>query len=204
MYQCWDEHGSHEFMLRNRRLQAQAGRPMPQINEEYGYEDHYPQGWGESRRAPARCADNRRRLAWGMCMAGCYQTTGERADRGTGKGTDTGGGWINGRGDESMTMLAGYGHMVDFFSSFEWWRAEPHDELATDGAYCLAEPGRQYAVYLPAGGRVTVKLEQGAYGAHWFNPRTGEVIPLEQAQGPSWTSPPAPDQGDWALLLRPA
>jgi len=202
MYQCWDEHGGHDFMLRNRCLQAESGRPMPQVNEEYGYEDHYPQGWGESRKAPARSADNRRRLAWGMCMAGCYQTTGERADRGTGRGADTGGGWINGRGDDTMTMLVGYSHMRAFFESFEWWKAEPRDDLVTSGAGCLAEPGRQYAVYLPAGGSVTVRLEPGSYRAQWFDPRTGQSTPLPPARGPSWTSPPALDGEDWALLLR--
>ena len=42
---------------------------------------------------------------------------------------DSGGGWRNGRGDDTMTMLRGYAHMVDFFTMFEWWKTEPHDEL---------------------------------------------------------------------------
>jgi len=128
MYQQWDESGGFQFMLDNRRKQTQTGRPIPQVNEEYGYEDHYPT-WGGNRKAPARSADNRRRLAWGMYMAGCYQTTGERADTGTGWGPDTGGGWINGRGDESMVMLKGYGHIVDFFTSIRWWKLEPNNEF---------------------------------------------------------------------------
>jgi len=128
MYQQWDESGGYQFMLDNRRKQAQIGRPIPQVNEEYGYEDHYPT-WGGNRKAPARSADNRRRLAWGMYMAGGYQTTGERADTGTGWGPDTGGGWINGRGDESMVMLKGYGRIVDFFTSIPWWKLEPNNEF---------------------------------------------------------------------------
>jgi hypothetical protein len=70
-----------------------------------------------------------RRTAWDIAMAGAYGTTGESARRGTGIWPDTGGGWVNGRGDDTMTMLAGYAHMVDFFTSFEWWKTEPHDEL---------------------------------------------------------------------------
>ena len=128
MYQCWDEAGGYRFMLNNRRQQQQVHRPMPQVNEEYGYEDHYPR-WGGNRKPPARSADNRRRLAWGMYMAGCYQTTGERADTGTGWGPDSGGGWINGRGDNSMVMLKGYGHIVDFFTSIPWWKLEPDNEF---------------------------------------------------------------------------
>ncbi|MEW6750107.1 MAG: DUF4038 domain-containing protein [Candidatus Latescibacterota bacterium] len=107
MFQSWDEGGGYAFMLRNREEQAATGRPMPQVNEEYGYEDHYPT-WGGNRRAPSRSADNRRRLAWGIHMAGGYQTAGERADTGTGWGPDTGGGWINGRGlDQAGRHRAG-------------------------------------------------------------------------------------------------
>ncbi len=202
MYQQWDEHGGHDFMLKNRREQAATGRPIPQVNEEYGYEDHYPAKWGEGRTAPARSADNRRRLAWEMCMAGGYQTTGERADTGTGWGPDTGGGWINGRGDDSMVMLRGYAHMVAFFTGFEWWKADPRPDLVSAGAHCLAEPGRQYVLYLPKGGTAMLALEPGTYRARWYNPRTGRFLPdLPAATGAQWTSPSAPDSEDWALLL---
>jgi hypothetical protein len=64
-----------------------------------------------------------------MYMAGAYQTNGERADTGTGWGPDTGGGWINGRGDDSMTMFVGYGHIVDFFTSLPWWELVPDDDF---------------------------------------------------------------------------
>jgi hypothetical protein len=99
-------------------------------------------------------------------------------------------------------MLNGYAHMADFFTSFEWWKAEPHDELVNNGAYCVAELGRAYAVYLPKGGKVTVELQPGSYRAEWFSAMTGEIVPLGTAGGPAWTSPTAPDANDWALLLR--
>ncbi|MHB8866288.1 MAG: LamG-like jellyroll fold domain-containing protein [Pirellulaceae bacterium] len=128
MHQQWDEGGGYAFMRACRDKQHETGRIMPQVNEEYGYEDHYPR-WGGDRKWPARTADNRRRLAWSMVMAGGYQTTGERADTGTGWGADTGGGWINGRGDNSMVMLQGYAHMVDFFTRIAWWTLNPDDGL---------------------------------------------------------------------------
>ena len=204
MYQSWDEHGGYPFMLKNRREQAATGRPMPQINEEYGYEDHYPFPWGEKRLWPARSADNRRRLAWEMCMAGGYQTTGERADNGTGAGPDTGGGWVNGRGNETMTMLLGYGQMMNFFTSFPWWTLEPRDDLAGESTLLLAEPGKRYAAYLPKGGAAKFTLAAGVYCAKWFNPRTGawrELSDVKHAADGPWRSPPASDAGDWALLL---
>ena len=201
MYQSWDGGGGHAFMLENRRLQTETGRPMPQVNEEYGYEDHYPHWGDDPTDAPGRNADNRRRLAWGMYMAGGYQTTGERADRGTGWGPDRGGGWVNGRGDDEMVMLIGYGHIARFFRSFAWWRTDPHDDLVNEGSVCLAEPGAQYAVYLPAGGSATVRLEGGPYSVRRYNPRTGRFTALGTASGPTWTSPPMPDGGDWAVSL---
>jgi hypothetical protein len=202
LYQSWDEHGGYQYMLNNRRKQVKTGRIIPQVNEEYGYEEHYPQGWGESRKPPARSADNRRRLAWEITMAGGYQTTGERADRGAGAGPDTGGGWINGRGDETMVLLKYHGHLCDFFTCVPWWTTEPRPELVSSNACCLACPGRLYLIYLPKGGRATLRLEPGRYSARWFNPRTGAFSRLPDATGPEWTSPGTADAQDWALVLQ--
>ena len=134
-FQEWSR-TQHAFMLSERKEQEKLGRIIPQTNEEYGYED-YPM-WSPA--PPAESADTLRRTAWDIVMAGGYQTTGETAKRGTNVWPDTGGGWMNGRGDGSMTMLKGYGYMVDFFTGFDWWKTEPHDELVTEGDYCLAEP----------------------------------------------------------------
>ncbi len=196
MFQSWDEHGSYAFMLKNRQEQVKAGKPMPQVNEEYGYEDHYPYPWGEGRKSPARAADNRRRLAWEMTMAGGYQTTGERANI-AGQG-----GWITGRGNRDMVMLQGYAHLHDFFTGVPWWKTEPRGDLADSGALCLAKPGELYIAYLPKGGATALKLEPGRYRARWFNPRTGKFTSLGAVEGPQWKSPAAPDAEDWALLIQ--
>ncbi len=106
-----------------------------------------------------------------------------------------------------MVMLRGYAHIVEFFTGFDWWTTEPHDELVDGGAFCLADPGKVYAVYLPAGRAVHLKLLPGTYDARWFNPRDGKVKPLPQRRhhgeggGSSWGAPEPPDHGDWALLL---
>ena len=196
-YQEWSRN-QHALMLASRKLQEKTGRIIPQTNEEYGYEDHYPH-WA----APGSdSADALRRTAWDIVMAGAYGTSGESARRGTNIWPDSGGGWLNGRGDDTQTMFLGYGHMVDFFTSFEWWKTNPHDELVDGGNYCLAEPGKTYAVYLPHGGSVTIRLQPGQYRASWFSAITGETIDLPTITGPEWKSPEAPDQNDWALLIR--
>lgn len=193
----------HKFMLEQRELQRRLGRIIPQTNEEYGYEDHYPM-WAKGPGSDS--TDTLRRTAWEIAMAGGYQTAGETARQGTNVWPDTGGGWVNGRGDGTMTMLLGYAHMADFFTSFEWWKAEPHDELVDNGYYCLAEPGRIYAIYLPKSGPVTVHLQPGSYGVTWWNPVTGErtlghsisILSAEQ----TWQTVSPSARQDWALLLR--
>ena len=137
-------------------------------------------------------------------MAGGYQTTGERANQGTGAGPDTGGGWVNGRGDDQMVMLAGYRRLMEFFTAFSWWVLEPRKDLAGENTLLLADPGKLYVAYLPKSGLGRATLARGQYRARWFNPRTGAWLPLPELVQPAdsaWTSPEAPDAGDWALLL---
>jgi hypothetical protein len=196
-YQEWSRN-QHSLMLESRKLQEKTGRIIPQTNEEYGYEDHYPH-WAEP---GSDSADVLRRTAWDIAMAGAYGTTGESARRGTNIWPDSGGGWLNGRGDDTQTMLLGYGHMVDFFTSFEWWKTSPHDELVNRGNYCLADPGKTYVIYLPHGGKATIKLQPGHYRASWFSALSGETIDQPEVSGSEWTSPEAPDSNDWALLIR--
>jgi hypothetical protein len=197
-FQDWSR-PQHSWMLKQREEQKKTGRIIPLVNEEYGYEDHYPK-WAQNYPDGAS-AEGMRRVAWDIYMAGGYQTTGETARRGTGYWPDTGGGWVNGRGDDAMVMLKGYAKIATFFTSFDWWKTEPHDELVNNGAYCLAEPGEIYAIYLTKSGNVAVKLQPGRYAARWFNPRDGKFTDLPPAEGPQWTAPPLADDGDWALLL---
>jgi hypothetical protein len=198
-FQEWSR-TQHAFMLAQRKRQQSLDRVIPQTNEEYGYEDHYPM-WAKG--LGSESADTLRRTAWEIVMAGGYQTAGETARRGTNVWPDTGGGWMNGRGDGTMTMFQGYAHMVDFFTSFEWWKTEPHDELVNNGNYCLAKPGELYAIYLAHGGNVTVELQPGKYEATWWDAVSGQTTNLPQLNvaGASWTSPTVPGDNDWALLL---
>ena len=217
MYQSWDEHGGYDFMLKNRLEQAKTGRLIPQVNDEYGYEDHYPQGWGGNRKAPARSAETRARIAWEIYLAGGYQTTGERADRGTGWGPDTGGGWINGRGDDTMTMLELYGHIYDFFTSLTWWKLLPDTNLvvsvqahpsAKDRAKvptrtfaARSAEGDLAAIYVPGGGVITLNGERlkDQLKPLWFSPRDGGMRNARALRERVYRTPTA---DDWVLLFR--
>jgi hypothetical protein len=210
LYQSWDECGGYDFMMDCRARQAATGRPLPQINEEYGYEGHYSV-WGcgatAGKLAPdGRDANNRRQLAWEMCMAGCYQTTGERADDGTGAGKNTGGGWINGRGNDSMILLNYHKILAEAFKSVDYWRMEPHPELVASGNLCLAEPERTYLVYarLP---HCRLKLPAGQkYDVEMLNPRTGERTKLPDADSDmdnyAWQYRRTLPGEDWVFILK--
>ena len=194
LIQRWDS-GQTAFMLGQRAEQEKTGYIIPQINEEYGYEDLWEKYPGQ------RAAETRRKDAWEVYMAGCYQTAGESARQGTGVAPDTGGGWVNGRGDNTMTMLLGYGHIVDFFTAFDWWNCRPLPEAVEGSASCLGKPGQLYILYFREGGRAGVQLTDQQYRGKWFNPRTGRWEGVCQGSGPGWTTPAAPDNNDWVLWL---
>ncbi|MDX2285275.1 MAG: DUF4038 domain-containing protein [Bacteroidia bacterium] len=207
LYQSWDECGGYAFMSACREKQAATGRILPQINEEYGYEGHYsPWGCGATaaKLPHGRSAENRARLAWEICMAGGYQTTGETAQYGTGAGEDTGGGWINGRGNYKMTMLKYYGIMREIFSQTEYWKLQPDNASVNYGNFCLSDPGRQYLVYsrLP---RCRVALPRdGVFSVTMHNPRTGEAVALPDCDGRdngAWNYPRELEE-DWVFILR--
>lgn len=101
-------------------------------------------------------------------------------------------------------MLLGYRHMMDFFTGLPWWTLEPRDDLAGADTLLLAEPGTRYVAYLARGGAAEFTLAEGGYRAKWYNPRSGtwhELPPVPQPAAGRWRSAPAPDAGDWALLL---
>jgi len=79
----------------------------------------------------------------------------------------------------------------------------PHGELAST-EFCLADPGREYLVYLPKGGEVTVDLS-GASGSllvEWLNPRLGDTKQGQNITGGQNRSFQPPFDGDAVLYLR--
>jgi Protein of unknown function (DUF4038)/Domain of unknown function (DUF5060) len=194
LYQSWDECGGYNFITSCRQKQKESGRIIPQINEEYGYEDHYPP-WGCGATAAkipdGRNALNRVRLAWEICMAGGYQTTGERANEGTGAGKDAGGGWINGRGNEQMVMLSYYKILKQVFEKIRFWEMEPMNDLVPYGNLCLANPGKQYLVYNQTQA-ARVSLSKGEKYQVWMiDPFTGKTsrLPDAETNDGSWQYP---------------
>ena len=69
--------------------------------------------------------------------------------------------------------------------------------------YCLADPGREYVVYLPAGGKVTVDLSSAkeALAVEWINPQNGRRTEAPPVAGQRRREFTAPFTGDAVLYL---
>jgi len=78
----------------------------------------------------------------------------------------------------------------------------PRDDLAST-RYCLANPAREFLVYLPDGGEVTVDLSaaKGMLEVEWFNPRTGGTTNGGTIEGGAKRSFKVPFEGDAVLYL---
>ncbi|MEA2692535.1 MAG: hypothetical protein QOJ16_1922 [Acidobacteriota bacterium] len=95
--------------------------------------------------------------------------------------------------------------LAQFVATVPFERMEPADGLVLSGnAFGLAEPGRTYVFYLPAGGKVTADLSaaRGNLGVRWFDPRSGtfQGAATVAGGGPvTFTAPSA--TADWVLSL---
>jgi hypothetical protein len=78
----------------------------------------------------------------------------------------------------------------------------PRNELASSG-YCLANPGKEYLVYLPDGGAVTVDLTPVAdtLTVEWMHPVEGKITPGETTAGGAKRQFKAPFAGDALLYV---
>jgi hypothetical protein len=74
-----------------------------------------------------------------------------------------------------------------FVEGFDFVRMAPHNEVIKSGvpakatARCLAEPGKQYAIYVKGGthAKLALALPKGTYRAEWVNTKTGDVSKRE-------------------------
>jgi len=79
----------------------------------------------------------------------------------------------------------------------------PRKELASSG-YCLVDPGKEYLLYLPEGGEVTVDLSAASreLAVEWMDPIAGTITSAEPTAGGGWRILKAPFTGDAVLCLR--
>jgi hypothetical protein len=78
----------------------------------------------------------------------------------------------------------------------------PRADLASS-KFCLANPGSEYLVYLPAGGTVTLDLSNaaGQFAVEWHNAATGTAVKAAPVAGGARRPLKAPFEGDGVLYL---
>jgi hypothetical protein len=104
--------------------------------------------------------------------------------------------------------------LKDFIHRFDFVRMKPADTLIKGGlqakgrARALAEPGKQYALYLFGGPQANLELNlpQGDYEAEWIDPVSGKVLKAGTvtAEGTKTVVPSPRFSTDIALRLRRA
>lgn len=97
---------------------------------------------------------------------------------------------------------------LDFFHRhLPFAQMDTADELVnTTNAWCFANPGEVYAVYVFGGADVKLKLPAGQFSTRWFDIRAGgDLIAGEPLAGPGEIAlgrPPRDVEKDWVVVVR--
>jgi hypothetical protein len=92
--------------------------------------------------------------------------------------------------------------------AFDLFHCAPHNELLADRApnqaYCLANPGREYAVYFPAAGRVQLDTPGlgGQAELRWYDIDRGTWMEPARVPDERPIALSTPGEGQWAVLVR--
>ena len=108
------------------------------------------------------------------------------------------GDWVN----QHETVRRNMGYTWKFAERMHLASCRPQSHLASTG-YCLADPGHEYLVYLPEGGKVKVNLSDGKGSLHveWFDPNSGETVIASAVRGGVHRDFTAPFPGDAVLYI---
>jgi Domain of unknown function (DUF5060)/Putative collagen-binding domain of a collagenase len=102
-------------------------------------------------------------------------------------------------------------YALEFFHQYlPFWDMGPDNSLASGArnARVLAKPGEVYAVQLPSGGAVRLKLGPGEYSVRWYDPRAGGQLQqgnTTSVEGPGpkpLGNPPSEPGKDWVVLVK--
>ena len=97
----------------------------------------------------------------------------------------------------AIGQTVAYSQFVDFTP------LAPNSKLCSTG-YCLTDPGKEYLVYLPSGGRVTLDLSASkeSFLPTWFAPAEGTTVSGSPVSGGTKVSLKPPFRGEAVLELQ--
>jgi hypothetical protein len=226
----WMDFADYQQNYRELHGRVLASRVVtkPIVNSEYGYFLRDQNGDGRVDKPHSYTVDDMRHATWDLVMAGAYVVTGFGSTYMGGHRHPTtflpddpkNGAWAD-----------QIGKVRQFFSGLEYWKLEPHDELIGSRAartsdrvtrvetgdshmtltrapattyWCLAEPGRVYAVYV-RGLDEPVTLDaadSGGWTAMRYNPRDGTTDSIEPTINGARVQLAPPDDLDWLFVVR--
>ena len=139
-------------------------------------------------------ADQVRKGAWGILMAGGFFLYGEFNLGRTGVGE-----FGSGKAHPFLKTL------WNFMEGIPYWTMRPHNDLVNASEFCLANPGKEYVIYAEQGGLISVDLSGtgGVLQVTWLNPRTGRSTVAGMVSGGTKRNfvNPDGDRNDWVLHL---
>lgn len=131
--------------------------------------------------------------AWGQTLGGSFHVYAEQFLQN--------GRYLYGDGEAFRDLEI----MHDFIESIKFWKMYPDPGVVSgnEQAITMAEPGKQYVIYLESGGGVTVDLSQtkGPLLFEWLNPREGGHSRSASVNGGEIVRFTAPDGLDWVLHI---
>jgi hypothetical protein len=226
----WMSFGDYQQNYTDLNAGARASRiyDKPVVNGEYAYYLRDADQDGEVDKPNSQTLAAMRYATWDILMAGAYVVSGFGS-------TYLGGARNTGPFDvdapQNDDWEAQIEHITAFFTSLDYPRLEPHNELLTAGPerggergedrkingrpapplrtyWCLAEPGAQYVVYVRG---MTAPLVLDLDGldvpdaARRFNPRTGEwqdlAVEPEGEPRSGLFVYEPPDEHDWVVVV---
>jgi len=182
-------------------IMAARKHNKPVVDSEYGYYLRDQDFDGVVDKPHSHTRDSFRRASWVIPMGGGYFVTGFGTTYFGGR-REVGPFFVD--DPRHKDAVADLDRLHRFFTSLSWWLLEPHDELVkADGgyAYCLADPGKTYVIYVAGSRGADLKLAGKSYSVSRYDPRTGQTTVLADAGGSS-VRLDAPDAQDWVFLVK--
>jgi hypothetical protein len=103
-------------------------------------------------------------------------------------------------GGGSATLRKQLKYLKNFMDGFDFVKMKPDSSIVSAGIpdnikpYGLAEPGKQYAIYIFGGHQLnlTLNIPAGQYKAEWVDPVTGKILKNERVKSNSKASITSP------------
>jgi hypothetical protein len=111
--------------------------------------------------------------------------------------------WVGDWIGQHDTVRRNLGYTLSLAERMNLVTCTPQGALASTG-YCLADPSREYVVYVPSGGKVTVDLSaaRGELAVEWLNLDSGIAVKATRVSGNGRRDFATSFRGDTVLYLK--